>query len=131
MQQVFTAPTLNEASRKADTEVELSEGQSFVVAGLLDNRDTENMAKIPFIGSIPILGQLFKSHDVNKTRTDLILIVTPEITEPLNPTVRTPSWPLPNRRAISTSSCIFVTVFRARSLKYSPTFVSRTPRVVR
>lgn len=40
------------------------------------------------------------------------------MTEPLNPTVSTPSWPLPNRRAISMSSCIFVRVFCARSLKY-------------
>ncbi len=77
----FTIPALS--TRKTETEVELGEGQSFVVAGLLDNRETESFSKMPVIGSIPILGNLFKSKDVQKNRTDLILIVTPEVTEPL------------------------------------------------
>lgn len=79
----FSIPALS--TRKTETEVELAEGQSFVVSGLLDNHETESFSKLPFIGSIPILGNLFKSKDVQKNRTDLILIVTPEITEPLAP----------------------------------------------
>jgi pilus assembly protein CpaC len=79
----FTIPGLS--TRRAESDVELAEGQSFVVAGLLDNREVENLAKVPFLGSIPILGQFFRSRDERKQRTDLILIVTPEITQPLNP----------------------------------------------
>jgi len=79
----FSIPALS--TRKAETDVELSEGQSFVVAGLLDNRETESFQKMPIIGDIPILGKLFTSKDIQKNRTDLILIVTPEVTEPLGP----------------------------------------------
>lgn len=79
----FSIPAL--ATRKAETDVELGEGQSFVIAGLLDNRETESLSKLPIIGDIPILGNLFKSKDIKRNRTDLVLIVTPEITLPLNP----------------------------------------------
>lgn len=79
----FRIPAL--ATRRAETNVELAEGQSFVVAGLLDNRETESFSQMPIIGSIPILGSLFKSKRESKNRTDLILLVTPEITNPLNP----------------------------------------------
>ena len=65
--------------------MELGEGQSFVVAGLLDNRETESLAKLPFLGDLPILGNLFKSRTEKKQRTDLVLIVTPEVTQPLGP----------------------------------------------
>jgi pilus assembly protein CpaC len=73
------------ATRRADTDVELAESQSFVVAGLLDNRETESFSKLPMLSSLPVLGSLFKSKDVSRSRTDLIMIVTPEITQPLNP----------------------------------------------
>ncbi len=79
----FLIPAL--ATRRVETNVELSEGQSFVIGGLLDQRLTETMSKIPGLASIPILGNLFKSKDVTKNRTELIVMVTPEITQPLNP----------------------------------------------
>jgi pilus assembly protein CpaC len=79
----FRIPAL--ATRRAETDVELSEGQSFVVAGLLDNRETESFSKLPIIGEIPILGALFRSKVENRNRTDLVLLVTPEVTAPLNP----------------------------------------------
>jgi Flp pilus assembly secretin CpaC len=56
-----------------------------VVAGLMDNRETIAMSKIPLISSIPVIGQLFKSKNENKNRTELVLLVTPEVTEPLGP----------------------------------------------
>jgi len=55
------------------------------VSGLLDNRDTEAFSKLPFLSSIPVLGTLFKSKTLKKNRTDLILLVTPEVTTPLGP----------------------------------------------
>lgn len=77
----FSIPAL--ATRRAETDVELGEGQSFVVAGLLDNRDTNALSKIPVLSSLPIFGNLFKTKDDNKQRTELVLLVTPEMTQPL------------------------------------------------
>jgi pilus assembly protein CpaC len=79
----FTIPAL--ATKRAETDVELGEGQSFVVAGLLDNRDQETFSKIPVLSSLPIFGSLFKSRDISKGRQELVMLVTPEITLPLNP----------------------------------------------
>jgi pilus assembly protein CpaC len=70
--------------RKVKTEVELNEGQSFAIGGLLDNRETRTLQKIPFISSVPVLGKLFESVSKNRTNTELIVIVTPEIVAPIN-----------------------------------------------
>jgi len=77
----FDVPGLS--TRKMKTEVELSDGQSFAISGLLDNRDTEAYEKIPLIGDIPILGKLFRSMQKTRTNTELIVIVTPEIVSPI------------------------------------------------
>lgn len=69
--------------RRVKTEVELAEGQTFVIGGLLDNRETENFQKIPFIGDIPILGRFFQSMQRTHTNTELIVTVTPEIVNPI------------------------------------------------
>lgn len=77
----FTIPALS--TRKMETNIELGEGQSFVIAGLIDNRLTEAVSRIPGLASLPILGNFFKSRDTNKSMTELIVLVTPEITTPL------------------------------------------------
>jgi pilus assembly protein CpaC len=69
--------------RRVKTEVELADGQSFIIGGLLDNRETDNFSKIPFIGDVPILGKFFQSMQRTKTNTELIVIVTPEIVNPI------------------------------------------------
>jgi pilus assembly protein CpaC len=79
----FTIPALS--SRKMETTIELSEGQSFVIAGLLDNRLRETISKIPGLANLPILGNLFKTRETNRNNTELIVMVTPEITTPLQP----------------------------------------------
>jgi pilus assembly protein CpaC len=79
----FTIPALS--SRKMETNVELGEGQSFVIAGLIDNQVTETISRIPGLASLPILGNLFKSRTVSKSDTELVVLVTPEITMPLQP----------------------------------------------
>jgi pilus assembly protein CpaC len=61
------------------TEVELSDGQSFAIGGLLDNRSTKNFSKIPYLGDVPILGKFFQSISTSRLNTELIVIVTPEI----------------------------------------------------
>jgi pilus assembly protein CpaC len=78
----FTIPALS--SRKMETNIELGEGQSFVIAGLIDNRVTETISKIPGLANLPILGNIFKSRQLNKDDTELVVVVTPEITMPLS-----------------------------------------------
>jgi pilus assembly protein CpaC len=90
----FSIPAL--ATRRAETDVELGEGQSFVVAGLLDNRESEAFSRVPVLADIPVLGQIFKSRDENKQRSELVLIVTPEMTQPLNANDPKPDLYFPN-----------------------------------
>ena len=87
----YTVPAIS--TRRAETEIELQNGQSFAMSGLLDRRTTEKLSKMPGIGDIPILGELFKSRDINKSFTELMVIITPILIDPLtNPA---PLPPLP------------------------------------
>ena len=70
-------------SRKVNTEVELADGESFMIGGLLDKSTNDTFEKIPFIGDIPIIGKLFQSEQKTKNDTELIVIVTPEIVSAL------------------------------------------------
>lgn len=81
--------------RRVKTEVELAEGQTFVIGGLLDNRETENFQKIPFIGDIPILGKFFQSMQRTRTNTELIVTVTPEIVNPIEAGAPVPELKFP------------------------------------
>jgi pilus assembly protein CpaC len=73
----FRIPALS--TRRTQTEVELRDGQTFAVAGLLNNTLTTSLRKIPGIGDIPILGWLFKSKALQKNETELVVIITPHI----------------------------------------------------
>ena len=79
----FVIPALR--TRRAKTGVELRDGQSFALAGLLDNNETRALSRIPVIGDIPILGSLFRSKQFQKNETELMFIVTAQITKPVNP----------------------------------------------
>jgi pilus assembly protein CpaC len=70
----FTVPALS--TRKAETEFELQDGQSFVIAGLIDNRVTDIWNKIPGLGDIPILGNFFKSKSASKSNSELMVLCT-------------------------------------------------------
>ena len=76
----FEVPGLTE--RKVNTEVDLKDGESFLIGGLLDKSITDSFQKIPFLGDIPILGKFFQSESKTKNDTELIVIVTPEIIAP-------------------------------------------------
>src|SRR6185312_9209527 len=100
----FTVPGLD--IRKVDTEVELNQGESFALGGLLDNRETETMEKIPFIGDVPVLGKFFQSRSKTKNNTELIVIVTPEIVNPIPagaplPAIKYPQTFLPSVSGIA------------------------------
>ncbi len=78
----ITIPALT--TRRASTVVELGDGQSFAIAGLLHNQVRENMNKYPGLGDIPVLGTLFRSSEFKKQETELVIIVTPHLTKPLD-----------------------------------------------
>jgi len=71
-------------SRKASTMVELADGQTFAIAGILQETTRESLSKYPGLGDIPILGALFKSKSFQKNETELVIIVTPHLVKPLN-----------------------------------------------
>ncbi len=77
----YTIPALN--TRKVDTEIELENGQSFAIAGLLDNRTTTALSRIPGLADIPFLGKLFTSRSVSRANSELLIIVTPELVGPI------------------------------------------------
>ena len=79
--QGFTIPGLS--VRRMETEIELEDGQSFVIGGLIDNRLTETIDKIPGLSKLPLLGKLFQSRSVQKNNSELLVLVTPEIVRPM------------------------------------------------
>lgn len=79
----FVIPGLK--TRRAKTGIELRDGQSFALAGLLDNSESRTLSKVPVIGDIPILGNLFKSKQYQKNETELMFIVTAHLVKPISP----------------------------------------------
>ena len=90
----FLIPALD--SRKADTEVVLRDGESFAIAGLIDDRVIQTIDKVPMLGDIPILGQLFRSASTKKTNTELLVLITPHLVKPMSPDekAKLPDYPI-------------------------------------
>lgn len=88
--------------RKADTTVQLKDGQSFVVAGLIKNNITETVKRFPGLGEVPILGALFRSTEFKKDQTELVFVITPRLVKPLaeSPRLPTDNHVPPSRRDI-------------------------------
>jgi len=85
----FLVPALT--TRRAETTVELGSGQSFMIAGLLQNRNRNNIEKAPFLGDLPILGMLFRSTGYQRDETELVIIVTPYLVKPVSTQLATPA----------------------------------------
>jgi pilus assembly protein CpaC len=77
---VITIPALT--VRRAETTVELGSGQSYLLGGLLQHVDTQTMTKVPWLGDIPVIGQLFRSQQFQRNETELVIIVTPYLIKP-------------------------------------------------
>jgi pilus assembly protein CpaC len=84
----FFIPALS--TRRMETNIELGQGQSFIIGGLIDDRVSELLSKTPGLSNIPLLGMLFKSREQKRNRTELVVIVTPEITKPYEPGDKVP-----------------------------------------
>jgi pilus assembly protein CpaC len=85
----FNVPALT--TRRAETTVELGSGQSFMIAGLLRNSNTNTIDKAPFLGDIPILGALFRSTSYRRSETELVIIVTPYLVRPVSSQLALPT----------------------------------------
>ncbi|MFZ2493796.1 MAG: type II and III secretion system protein family protein, partial [Thermoanaerobaculia bacterium] len=81
--QGFLIPSLT--TRRARTTIELRDGQSFAIAGLLQSNSTRNQDQVPWLGSVPVLGALFRSSEYQAQETELVVIVTPHIIKPVPP----------------------------------------------
>jgi pilus assembly protein CpaC len=79
----FRIPALR--SRKAESDLQLADGQTFVMAGLIDNKVARQVSKVPFLGDIPILGALFRNVRYSNSETELMVLITPNIVRPLSP----------------------------------------------
>ncbi len=91
--QGFLIPAL--ATNRVESEMDLRDGQSFAIAGLLDNRVTQQFEKIPFIGDVPVLGTLFKSRSITKSKNELLIVVTPRVVKPATAQPNLPNYPVP------------------------------------
>jgi pilus assembly protein CpaC len=92
--QGFVIPAL--ATNRVESDMSLADGQSFAIAGLMDNRVTEQLQKIPWIGDIPVLGKLFTSKSLNRSKNELVVVVTPHIVHPLPTGQPTPNLKYPD-----------------------------------
>lgn len=79
--QGFQIPALSQ--RRMDTEVELRDGETFAIAGLMDKQVQQTLDKLPWIGDIPIIGQLFSSRSTKKSNTELLVLITPHFVKPM------------------------------------------------
>jgi pilus assembly protein CpaC len=91
----FRIPAIT--ARRAETEVELRDGQSFAIAGLINNESQNDVAALPILSQLPIIGNLFRSKAERQERTELLVIVTPRLVRPLNPDEVPPMPTLPSR----------------------------------
>ncbi|WP_114228182.1 MULTISPECIES: type II and III secretion system protein family protein [Sphingomonas] len=85
----YVIPALT--TRRAETTVELGSGQSFMLAGLLQNRNNNSIQKAPFLGDIPVLGALFRSSSYQRNETELVIVVTPYLVRPTSGQLATPA----------------------------------------
>ena len=91
--QGMTVPGIS--TRRVQTEVELETGQTFLIAGLLDNQASESLSKVPGISNIPILGKLFQTKNITRSNSELLVIITPEIVRPIPAGQKSPELHMP------------------------------------
>jgi pilus assembly protein CpaC len=88
--------------RNAETTVQLIDGQSFAIAGLIKNNSAQTVKRFPMLGEIPIIGALFRSSEFQEDKTELVFVVTPRLAKPLPP-----NYSLPTDNAVPPSRSEF------------------------
>ncbi len=110
----FTVPTIQ--TRRATTMIELADGQSFAIAGLLKDNVREQVQKFPVLGDIPVLGALFRSSRFQKNQTELVIIVTPHFVKPID----MEQQPLPTDTFIEPNDLEFYLMGWTDGMGYAP-----------
>ena len=87
----ITVPGLN--VRRTDTTVELGDGETFVLSGLVSNKLVNNVSKVPWIGDVPVIGAFFRNTSINRTDRELIMVVTPHLVRPMTKDAPLPPMP--------------------------------------
>lgn len=118
----FSIPALR--TRRAKTGIELRDGQSFALAGLLDNNETQTLSRVPGIGDIPILGNLFRSKQFQKNESELMFIVTAQLVKPVN---RDDLPSLPNVDNMKNGSLLGVEPAKGGATLIGPSGFTTTP----
>ncbi len=118
--QGFVIPAIT--TRRVSTVVELADGQSFAIAGLLNDRYIERVRKYPFIGDIPIIGTLFKTSSFEKQERELIVLVTPHLVRPLDKAKQT----LPTDQYVEPNDIEFYLFGRLEGIKLSSSSTSNS-----
>ncbi len=95
-------------TRRAATTVQLFDGQSFAIGGLIKNNSTNNIKAVPGLGEIPVLGALFRSNDFQTDRTELVFVITPRLVKPLPPELANNNLPTSNVTDPSRAARLFM-----------------------
>jgi pilus assembly protein CpaC len=110
-------------TRRAATGIDLADGQSFAIAGLLQELSSVNIERYPLLGDVPILGQLFSSNRFMKNETELVIIATPRLVKPLGPDAIT----LPTDYFVLPSEFEFYVLGRSEGRPRNPNFAGQSP----
>lgn len=113
-------------SRRTRTTVELREGQAFAISGLIQTKDTRTLDQVPWLGSVPVLGALFRSTEFQKDETELVALITPYIVKPVPPGNKDPRLKTPFDNALVGNDLDTVLGGKLEIPKSQPTYVSPT-----
>lgn len=111
-------------SRRTRTTVELREGQAFAISGLIQTKDTRTLDQVPWLGSVPVLGALFRSSEFQKDETELVALITPYIIKPVPPGNKDPRLKTPFDNALVGNDLDTVIGGKLEIPKSQPTYVS-------
>jgi pilus assembly protein CpaC len=115
--QGFVIPGIT--TRRVSTVIELADGQSFAIAGLLAEKFTETVRKYPFLGDLPVIGSLFRTSVFEKIQRELVIIVSPHLVKPLDKAKQT----LPTDQYIEPNDIEFYLLGRLEGIKL-PSFIA-------
>ena len=113
-------------SRRTRTTVELREGQAFAISGLIQTKDTRTLDQVPWLGSVPVLGSLFRSTEFQKDETELVALITPYLVKPVPPGNKDPRLKTPFDNALVGNDLDTVIGGKLEVQKSQPTYVSPT-----
>ena len=120
----FRIPALQ--TRRAETEIELRDGQSFAIAGLMNNIAQSDKSSVPLLSSLPIIGNLFKSKAARQQRTELMVLITPRLVKPLDPD-EVPDLPTDSTQFLKTPDAVGSALEGGTGTLDAPNGQPRTP----